>query len=307
MYATSAGARVAAFGVRAAAAVRPARPCRMPARRADRGGRPGQLQRLPPLLRRLPLRRRSTMVPHPDASVGAQLAQVDADLCASCGICVGACPSSTPFRSAAELVTGIDMPQMPIGGLRRRLERRLAAARRASDRIVVFGCDHGANVAALAGTDVASFSLICTGMLPPSFVEYALRGGAAGVLVTGCRARRLRIPPRQSLDRRSVCRDIASRICAPSVPRERLASPGPTRRGGRAGRRARRTAAAASAAGACSAGADPIVASTWISPRDRAKPLAWIGQALLYRPVRAGHRRFLQLARRTGICRPTRR
>jgi coenzyme F420-reducing hydrogenase delta subunit len=43
-------------------------------------------------------------------------------------------------------------------------------------------------VASLAGKDLASFSLICTGMLPPSFVEYALRGGAAGVLVTGCRA-----------------------------------------------------------------------------------------------------------------------
>ena len=30
-------------------------------------------------------------------------------------------------------------------------------------------------------------SLLCTGMLPPSFIEYALRGGADGVLVTGCR------------------------------------------------------------------------------------------------------------------------
>lgn len=30
-------------------------------------------------------------------------------------------------------------------------------------------------------------SLICAGMLPPSFVEYALRGGADGVMVVGCR------------------------------------------------------------------------------------------------------------------------
>ena len=30
-------------------------------------------------------------------------------------------------------------------------------------------------------------NLMCTGLLPPSFVEYALRGGADGVLVTGCR------------------------------------------------------------------------------------------------------------------------
>ena len=60
-----------------------------------------------------------------------QLAQVDADLCASCGICVGSCPSSTPFRSAAELVTGIDMPQMPLNGLRRAAG---APARRAAGR-----------------------------------------------------------------------------------------------------------------------------------------------------------------------------
>ncbi len=111
---------------------------------------------------------------------------MNADLCASCGICVGSCPSSTPLRSAAELVTGIDMPQMPLNGLRRKMESQLAALK-GDCRIVVIGCDSGARVAALEATDVTSLSLICTGMLPPSFVEYALRSGAAGVLVTGCR------------------------------------------------------------------------------------------------------------------------
>ncbi|WP_298828322.1 hydrogenase iron-sulfur subunit [uncultured Piscinibacter sp.] len=127
-----------------------------------------------------------TMVPHPNKRVGRQLAQVNADLCASCGICVGACPSSTPFRSAAELVTGIDMPSAPIGALRQDLQRALATSDGAQT-IVVFGCDRGAHVATLAGPDVAPFSLMCTGMLPPSFVEYALRDGAAAVLVAGCR------------------------------------------------------------------------------------------------------------------------
>jgi coenzyme F420-reducing hydrogenase delta subunit len=126
------------------------------------------------------------MVPHPGGIPGRQLAQVIPDLCASCGICAGSCPSSNPFRSAAELVTGIDMPQLPIGELRRALDGGLAQLE-GENGIVVFGCDQGANVASLAGKDLASFSLICTGMLPPSFVEYALRGGAAGVLVTGCR------------------------------------------------------------------------------------------------------------------------
>ena len=126
-----------------------------------------------------------TMVPHP-LRRNRQLAQVDADLCAGCGICVGACPSSTPFRSAAELVTGIDMPSAPIGQLRRRLQRALAAMEPKAPRLVVFGCDHGAAVDSLAAPDVAVFSLMCTGQLPPSFVEYALHDGADGVLVAGC-------------------------------------------------------------------------------------------------------------------------
>ena len=68
-----------------------------------------------------------TMIPHPNKRIGREMAQVNADLCASCGICVGACPSSTPFRSVAELVTGIDMPSAPISALRRQLQQALAA------------------------------------------------------------------------------------------------------------------------------------------------------------------------------------
>ncbi len=128
-----------------------------------------------------------TMVPHPNQRIGRQMAQVNADLCASCGICVGACPSSTPFRNVAELRTGIDMPSAPIGALRRQLRQALAGS--GGERpIVVFGCDRGARVDTLAAPDVATFSLMCTGLLPPSFVEYALRDGAAAVLVSACRA-----------------------------------------------------------------------------------------------------------------------
>jgi coenzyme F420-reducing hydrogenase delta subunit len=77
------------------------------------------------------------------------------------------------------------MPQLTVSTLRRRLQQALSALQ-AERPIVVFGCDRGARVEGLAGTDVAAFSLICTGMLPPSFVDYALRDGAAGVLVSGC-------------------------------------------------------------------------------------------------------------------------
>lgn len=124
-----------------------------------------------------------TLVPHPVRRAGVQFAQVKATLCASCGICTGACPSSTPFRKAGALATGIDLPHWPIDRLREQLRQGLAAG----PRQVVFGCDRGAAVGALAAPGVLALSLPCTGMLPPSFVDYALRQGASGVLVSGCR------------------------------------------------------------------------------------------------------------------------
>ena len=127
-----------------------------------------------------------TMAPHPDGHPGREWAVVDADLCAGCGICAGACPSSTPFRSTARLVTGIDMPQLPIGALRSRLRQRIDAPA-STPPIVVFGCAQGADVASLADAEILTLPLICTGQMPPSFVEYALRDGAAGVLVASCR------------------------------------------------------------------------------------------------------------------------
>lgn len=162
-----------------------------------------------------------SMVPHPNQRVGRQMAQVNADLCASCGICVGACPSSTPFRSAAELVTGIDMPSSPIGALRRGLQQALAATT-SEHPIVVFGCDRGVRVDRLGAPDVASFSLVCVGQLPPSFVEYALHDGAAAVLVSGCREGgcEFRLGQRWTAARLAGTREPHLRT---SVPRERVA------------------------------------------------------------------------------------
>ena len=154
--------------------------------------------------------------------LGKEMAVVDADLCTSCGICAGACPSSTPFRSITELVTGIDLPSAPINALRQRMRQGLAALP-AERRIVVFGCDHGAAVAPLAGPDVAAFSLVCAGQLPPSFVEYALRDGAAGVLVSGCREGgcEFRLGQRWTEERLAGQREPQLRA---AVPRERIAT-----------------------------------------------------------------------------------
>jgi coenzyme F420-reducing hydrogenase delta subunit/ferredoxin len=160
------------------------------------------------------------MVARTDGRNHPRQASVDASLCAGCGICTGACPSSTPFRRGEELATGIDMPAAPIGELRALLERRTAALA-GGPRIVVFGCRWGADVAALAGADTATVELLCAAMLPPSFVEYALRAGADGVLVAGCREGdcEFRVGDALVEERLDARRLPALR---PTVPRERL-------------------------------------------------------------------------------------
>lgn len=160
-----------------------------------------------------------TMLPHPDKP-GHELARVHPALCASCGICAGACPSSTPFRSMDKLVTGIDMPQQPVGALREEMERKIAALS-GPVKIAVFGCECAAASSRLESGDTAVLNLMCSGLLPPSFVEYALRGGADGVLVTGCRegSCAYRFGTRWTEERLSGQREPHLR---PTVPAERL-------------------------------------------------------------------------------------
>ncbi len=125
-----------------------------------------------------------TLENHPDGRPGRQIAVVATERCASCGICAGACPSATPFRSVSELVNGIDMPQQSVDSLRRTLLDCLAAAD--SPQIIAFGCMHGIDVENLQAPDVTGYNLLCIGLLPPSFIEYALHAGAAGVIISGC-------------------------------------------------------------------------------------------------------------------------
>ena len=112
---------------------------------------------------------------------------VDPDLCGACGICAGSCPSSNPFRTPrGELKTGIDMPQFPVDDMRRQT-RETIESMSGEVKIILFGCDHGLNVNRLESEDTKGIKLICSGMLPPTLVEYALKQGADGVIVTGCR------------------------------------------------------------------------------------------------------------------------
>ncbi len=127
------------------------------------------------------------MQPRSDGLRFMEEAIVVPDRCVSCGICVGACPSSTPFRSDASYISGIEMPSMPMAGLRAEMTESLAKLK-GEARVIVFGCDNAADIGKLRSEGVAVMSLPCTAMLPPSFIEYALfEKQADGVFITGCR------------------------------------------------------------------------------------------------------------------------
>ncbi len=112
---------------------------------------------------------------------------VHLELCAACGICAGSCPSSNPFRTPKEeLKTGIDMPQLTVDEMRTKTKEAIAELD-GDANILIFGCEHGLNVNRLDSNDTKGIRLFCSGMLPPTLVEYALKKGADGVMVTGCR------------------------------------------------------------------------------------------------------------------------
>ena len=131
-----------------------------------------------------------TMLPRSDGKAYEVEAVVDPALCMSCGLCTGACPTATPFRRHSELVPGIDMPDMPAAALRESILQ--AAARLAGQRrILVFGCRENAQTrrmqAVVNDTETASLDLICSGHLPPPFLDFILsRNLADGVVVAGC-------------------------------------------------------------------------------------------------------------------------
>lgn len=126
-----------------------------------------------------------TMVEH-EYKTDHKQALVNNDLCTACGICAGACPSATPFRHIDELVSGIEIPDFSIDHLRRETDKCLAKLT-GKQGLIVFGCDHAADIKPLANEQTAVISLPCIGLLPPSFADYVSRQSEIdGVLVSGC-------------------------------------------------------------------------------------------------------------------------
>ncbi len=122
-----------------------------------------------------------SMVPRSDGRAYDSEPVVNVNQCTSCGICAGACPTSTPFRRQGSLLPGIDLPHRSIANLRDEL---VAGDRTAP--VVVFACDTSdADELETGGAKV--IRLPCVGMLPPSFVDFALaRHHAEGVMIAGC-------------------------------------------------------------------------------------------------------------------------
>jgi ferredoxin len=110
--------------------------------------------------------------PYEAITLSGAKALVLAERCAACGICAGACPSSTPFRRVAELASGIDLPDLTVHALRSRLQAALPAEE------ILFTCERSSRPGGIA--------LRCLAMLPPAFIEYALRNGARRVTARGC-------------------------------------------------------------------------------------------------------------------------
>jgi quinol-cytochrome oxidoreductase complex cytochrome b subunit/coenzyme F420-reducing hydrogenase delta subunit/Pyruvate/2-oxoacid:ferredoxin oxidoreductase delta subunit len=167
-----------------------------------------------------------TMEPRADGRRHARQPLVSADLCAGCGICAGSCPSSTPFRVAETLRTGIDMPQLPMRALRHALDaaiRRLARSQAHRPSVIVFGCapeQAGSDIRAFEDERTAVLPLLCAAQLPPSFVEYALRAGVDGVMIAVCETDcAFRLGKRWTAERIAGLREPRLRA---GVPRERM-------------------------------------------------------------------------------------
>ena len=126
-----------------------------------------------------------TMVPRSDGKAYETEVAVNEEQCMSCGICAGACPTSTPFRRVRPITPGIELPHYPMSELR---NRAIAAADNMGEgeRVLVFACDKAETTSHESrGSQVVTMP--CVGMLPPSFIDFATsRDLADRVVVAAC-------------------------------------------------------------------------------------------------------------------------
>ena len=127
-----------------------------------------------------------TLRPRSDGLPYGTEAVVDPGLCVSCGICVGACPTATPFRRRSELIPGIELPDFPMTKLREDVIHVMAGTGGPA-RVLVIACTSGNRAASVQADGIGMVSMPCVGMLPPSFIDFALsRRHADGVMLSSC-------------------------------------------------------------------------------------------------------------------------
>ena len=123
------------------------------------------------------------MLPRSDGKRYEHEAVVNPDLCLSCGICVGACPTATPFRNKTALIPGIDLPQRSANDLKQSIDEATAN----KPQVLSFACTGSNELAWLQANDKAVVEVVCTGQIPPSYLDYVLsRNRSDRVLLTGC-------------------------------------------------------------------------------------------------------------------------
>jgi ferredoxin len=158
------------------------------------------------------------MVPRTDGRPFPHQAQVNPDRCVGCGICVGACPSSSPFRRTDDLVTGIDLPDLALSLLRNQVIETAAELPDGPGRVLTLACEHGA-----ARPGPGTVVMPCVAMAPPSLIDFVIsRGHADGVVIAGCSERggQHRLGVEWTKERIAGERNPYLR---PRVPRERIA------------------------------------------------------------------------------------
>jgi ferredoxin/coenzyme F420-reducing hydrogenase delta subunit len=158
-----------------------------------------------------------TLVPRSDGAPFRHEVAVNPARCVACGICMGSCPSSTPFRRSGELVTGIDLPDRPLADLRAEVIEA-GAALAGAGRVLTLACEHGAGGASAAGRVV----LPCVAMAPPSLFDFIIsRGLADGVCLAGCAERECWNRLGGAWSRARIARE-RDPFLRERVPRERL-------------------------------------------------------------------------------------
>jgi ferredoxin/coenzyme F420-reducing hydrogenase delta subunit len=131
-----------------------------------------------------------TVEPRSDGLPFPREVKVNPARCVACGICMGSCPASTPFRTTGDLRTGIDLPEYPFAQLRADVIAAAEALPEGSGRVLTLACAHGAGGEDAGPVPPGRVLVPCAAMPPPSIIDYIIsRGLADGVCIAGCAER----------------------------------------------------------------------------------------------------------------------